>query len=187
VTDKATRLQKGLGAQDRARLSEFLENIREIERRIQKAEDREGSDMIVPPAPAGIPSQRSEHVALLFDLLVASWQADLSRVASFMIGRDHSSHRYTEIGMTEGHHPLSHHGNNRESIAKFAAVNAYETQLFSKFLAKLRSTQDGDGSLLDHSIILFGSGMSGGNSHDMNDCRSSSPAAGRASSTAAVI
>jgi Protein of unknown function (DUF1552) len=165
---KATQLQKGLGPQDRTRLDEYLENIREIERRIQRAEARIDWDVTVPPIPSGIPTERAEHVEVLFDLLAAAWQADLTRVASFMIGRDHSLHTYPEIGVSDGHHPLSHHGNNPKSVAKFAAVNAYETQFFSKFLARLDATPDGEGSLLDHAIILFGSGMSGGNSHDMN-------------------
>jgi hypothetical protein len=168
LAQKTTRLEKGLGPQDRLRLSEFLENIREIERRIQKTEERKDTDMIFPQAPAGTPTRRSEHVALLCDLLVAAWEADLTRISAFMIGRDHSTHSYAEIGLTEGHHLLSHHGNNPESIAKFAAVNEFETQFLSKLLARLRSTPDGDGSLLDKSIVLFGSGMSGGNSHDMN-------------------
>jgi hypothetical protein len=167
VTEKATELQRGLVAEDRSRLSAYLDNIREIERRIQKAEQQSARDVAV-LAPTGIPARRVDHAALLFDLLAVAWQADLTRVASFMMGRDVTYQSYPEIGVTEGHHPLSHHGNNPEKMERFAAINTYETQFFARFLERLRSTPDGDGSLLDHSIILFGSGMSGGNSHDTN-------------------
>ena len=104
-------------------------------------------------------------MALLFDLLAIAWQADLTRVASFMMGRDVTYQSYPEIGITEGHHPLSHHGNNPEKMARFGAINTYETQFFAKFLERLRSTRDGEGTLLDNSIVFFGSGMSGGNTH----------------------
>ena len=165
VRAKAERLRIGLGSQDRSRLDDYLANLREIERRIDKAESQAGSAVEVPDAPSGIPAKRADHVALLFDLLAIAWQADLTRVASFMMGRDVTYQSYPEIGITEGHHPLSHHGNNPEKMARFGAINTYETQFFAKFLEKLRSTPDGEGSLLDHSIILFGSGMSGGNTH----------------------
>jgi hypothetical protein len=165
VRDKAARLRIGLGAQDQSRLDDYLENLREIERRIEKAEEQAGAASEVPDAPPGVPAQRAEHVALLFDLLTIAWQADLTRVASFMMGRDVTYQSYPEIGITEGHHPLSHHGNNPEKMARFAAINTYETQFFARFLDRLRSTRDGDGTLLDHSVVFFGSGMSGGNTH----------------------
>jgi hypothetical protein len=165
VRAKAEKLKMGLGSQDRSRLNDYLENLREIERRIAKAEAQARSAVEVPDAPVGVPAQRAEHVALMFDLLAIAWQADLTRVASFMMGRDVTYQSYPEIGITEGHHPLSHHGNNPEKMARFGAINTYETQFFAKFLAKLQSTPDGDGTLLDHSVVMFGSGMSGGNTH----------------------
>ena len=119
----------------------------------------------MPAAPSGVPSSFAEHVALQFDLLAVAFQADLTRVASFMNGRDVSYHNYPELGFSDGHHPLSHHGNVPEKIAKFARVNTYEVTMFAKFLEKLRSTPDGDGTLLDHAVVLYGSGMSHGNQH----------------------
>ena len=165
VMAKTRALEQGLVGQDKTRLGDYLENIREIERRIEKAETQSARDVRVPAAPMGVPGERAEHVALLFDLLAVAWQADLTRVGSFMMGRDVTYQSYPEIGVTEGHHPLSHHGNNPEQMAKFARINTYETQFFSKFLTRLRDTPDGDGSLLDHAIVFFGSGMSGGNTH----------------------
>ena len=165
VRTKAVRLRIGLGVQDRSRLDDYLENLREIERRIEKAEAQARSTAEVPDAPPGVPTQRAEHVALLFDLLAIAWQADLTRVASFMMGRDVTYQSYPEIGITEGHHPLSHHGNNPEKMARFGAINTYETQFFAKFLERLSSIRDGEASLLDNSIVFFGSGMSGGNTH----------------------
>ena len=165
IKGEAQRLQSSLGAQDRTRLTEYLENIRAIERRIQRAEQQARQKADAPAAPSGVPSSFAEHVALQFDLLAVAFQADLTRVASFMNGRDVTYHNYPELGFSDGHHPLSHHGNNPEKISRFARVNAYEISMFSKFLEKLRSTPDGDGSLLDHVVVLYGSGMSHGNQH----------------------
>ena len=165
IRGEASRLQRRLGAQDRSRLDNYLANIREIEQRIQKAE-RTSSDRIdAPPVPSGIPDTFVEHVALQFDLLAVAFQADLTRVASFMNGRDVTYHNYPELGFTDGHHPLSHHGNNADKKSKFAKVNTYEMTMFAKFLDRLRSTPDGDGTLLDHSVVLYGSGMSHGYMH----------------------
>jgi hypothetical protein len=165
IRGEASRLQRTLGAQDRSRLDNYLANIREIEQRIQKAE-RTSSDRIdAPPVPSGIPDTFVDHVALQFDLLAVAFQADLTRVASFMNGRDVTYHNYPELGFTDGHHPLSHHGNNADKKSKFAKVNTYEMTMFAKFLERLRSTPDGDGTLLDHSVVLYGSGMSHGYMH----------------------
>jgi hypothetical protein len=165
VRAKAATLRIGLGSQDRSRMDDYLENLREIERRIKKAETQAASTAEVPDAPPGVPARRADHVALLFDLVAIAWEADLTRVTSFMMGRDVTYQSYPEIGITEGHHPLSHHGNNPEKMARFSAINAYETQFFARFLDRLRTTRDGDGTLLDNSIVFFGSGMSGGNTH----------------------
>ncbi len=165
IRGEASRLQRRLGPQDRSRLDNYLANIREIEQRIQKAE-RTSSDRIdAPPVPSGIPDTFVDHVALQFDLLAVAFQADLTRVASFMNGRDVTYHNYPELGFTDGHHPLSHHGNNADKKAKFAKVNTYEMTMFAKFLDRLRSTPDGEGTLLDHSVVLYGSGMSHGYMH----------------------
>ncbi len=165
IKGEAQRLHRGLGAQDQTRLAEYLENIRAIERRIQRAEQQASQKTEVPAAPSGVPGSFAEHIALQFDLLAMAFQADLTRVASFMNGRDVTYHNYPELGFSDGHHPLSHHGNVPEKIARFAKVNAYEISMFATFLDTLKSTPDGDGSLLDHAVVLYGSGMSHGNQH----------------------
>ena len=169
VREDVVDLQNGLGAQDRRRLTEYLENVREIERRIQRAEKQATTDLTVPDAPVGVPESFEEHVALQFDLLALAYEADVTRVFSFMLSRDASQRVYPNIGITEPHHSMSHHGNNEEKVANLVKLNTYHVSLFAKFLAKLESTQDGDGSLLDHSIILWGSGMSESNNHSRLD------------------
>ena len=164
VTDDLADLKVDLGPRDHARLSEYLDDVREIERRIQRAE-RQTLELTVPDAPVGVPDSFEEHAALMFDLLTLAYQADLTRVFTFMLAREFSQRTYPQIGVTEPHHTVSHHGNNPERIADHAKVNTYHTGLFAKVLARLQSTPDGDGSLLDHSIIVYGSGMSNGNGH----------------------
>jgi hypothetical protein len=165
VSEEAASLQRGLGARDRARVSDYLENIREIERRIEQTErgSRTGSTSL--DAPVGVPDSFDEHVGLMFDLLAAAYQADVTRVFSFMMSRELSQRTYPQIGITEQHHSISHHQNQAEKIAKVAKINAYYAGLFAKFVGKLRSTQDGDGSLLDHSLVFYGAGMGDSNSH----------------------
>ena len=158
-------LQTGLGAHDRERLSEYLDNVREIERRIQRAESQAQTQADVPPEPVGVPDTFEEHVSLMFDLLALAWQADLTRVFTFMMAREVSQRTYPGLGIAEPHHAISHHGDRPELIAKHTKLNAYHIQLFARFIARLRSTPDGDGSLLDHSLILYGPGMSNGNGH----------------------
>jgi len=165
IRGEASRLQRRLGPQDRTRLDDYLANIREIEQRIQKAQGTVSDRIDAPVVPSGIPETFVEHVALQFDLLAVAFQADLTRVASFMNGRDVTYHNYPELGFTDGHHPLSHHSNNADKKSKFAQVNTYEMTMFAKFLDRLRSTPDGDGTLLDHSVVLYGSGMSHGYLH----------------------
>jgi hypothetical protein len=165
IRGEAQRLRGRLGPGDQTRLAEYLENLRAIERRIQRSEQQARQKSEVPAAPSGVPSSFAEHVALQFDLLAVAFQADLTRVASFMNGRDVTYHNYPELGFSDGHHPLSHHGNVPEKISRFAQVNTYEMSMFAKFLETLTSTPDGDGSLLDHAVILYGSGMSHGNQH----------------------
>jgi hypothetical protein len=169
VREDVADLQKGLGAQDRNRLGEYLDNVREIERRIQRAEKQAATDLTVPDAPVGVPESFEEHVGLQFDLLALAYEADITRVFSFMLSRDASQRVYPNIGITEPHHSMSHHGGNQEKIANLVKLNTYHIALFGKFLDKLRSTPDGDGSLLDHSLILWGSGMSESNNHSRLD------------------
>ena len=158
-------LQAGLGQQDRGRLNEYLDHVREIERRIQRAETQAHTQADVPAEPVGVPETFDEHVSLMFDLLALAWQADLTRVFTFMMAREVSQRTYPALGVTEPHHAVSHHANRPESIANHTKVNVYHMQLFARFIERLRSTPDGDGSLLDHALIVYGPGMSDGNGH----------------------
>jgi hypothetical protein len=158
-------LSAGLGARDRARLGDYFDNVREIERRIQRAEAQAETRPDVPPEPVGVPESYDEHVALLFDLLALAFQADLTRVFTFMLAREVSQRTYPALGVGEPHHAVSHHGNRPESIAKHTKVNLHHMQMFARFIERLGSTPDGNGSLLDHALIVYGSGMSDGNGH----------------------
>ncbi|MBM3820222.1 MAG: DUF1552 domain-containing protein [Acidimicrobiia bacterium] len=158
-------LQSGLGPRDRSRLSDYLEHVREIEQRIQRAEAQTASAVAVPAAPIGIPDDFEQHVALMFDLMALAYEADVTRVFTFMMSRDASQRVYPNIGIAEPHHSMSHHGNNPEKLANLVALNTYHMSLFAKFIDRLQATPDGDGSLLDHSLILFGSGMSESDTH----------------------
>ena len=169
VQQEVNDLESGLGPKDRVRLSDYLENVREIERRIQRAEKQSASDVKVPDTPIGIPESFEEHAALQFDLLALAYEADLTRVFTFMVSRDASQRVYPNIGITEPHHSMSHHGNDPSKIANLVTLNTYHVDLFGKFLKKLSETPDGDGSLLDHSLILYGSGMSESNTHSRID------------------
>jgi hypothetical protein len=165
LTEQASTLQRGLGARDRVRLAEYLDNIREIERRIQQTEAHNSERVTAIDAPIGIPESFEEHVALMFDMLAVAYQADLTRVFSFMMAREISARTYPQVGVPEQHHQVSHHGNDPEKIAKVAVINKYYAQLLARFLEKLRSTPDGDGSLLDHSLLFYGGGMANPNQH----------------------
>ena len=158
-------VRSGIGARDRVRLDQYLDHVREIERRIQHAERQAESLLAVPNAPVGVPESFEEHVTLLFDLLAVAYEADLTRVFTFMLGRELSQRTYPNIGVTEPHHSISHHGNRPPAIEGHAKVNTYHLTLFARFIERLRATPDGDGSLLDHSLILYGSGMGNGNVH----------------------
>ncbi|OFW26884.1 MAG: hypothetical protein A3H97_21785 [Acidobacteria bacterium RIFCSPLOWO2_02_FULL_65_29] len=160
-------LQSKLGAGDRAKVSEYLDTVREVERRIQRAE-RQNADAPLPDLdrPASVPAAWEDHVKLMFDLQVLALQADLTRVITFQLAREGSTRTYPQIGVPEPHHPVSHHVNNPEQLAKLAKINAYHVSLFAYLLEKLRATPDGDGSLLDHSTYLMGSGMGNPDIHD---------------------
>jgi hypothetical protein len=167
VKEDIARLERTLGPADRAKVGQYLETVREVERRIQKAE----ADVAEKPLPdldrpAGAPAAYADHARLMFDLQVLAMQADVTRVITFQLARETSSRTYPEVGVPDPHHPLSHHGNDPEKIAKIAKINQFHVSLFAEFLGKLKATKEGDGSLLDHSLILYGSGMGNPNVHD---------------------
>jgi hypothetical protein len=163
ISEEASELQLGLGVRDRARLADYLDNVREIERRIQRAESHRSETTL--DAPVGVPELFDEHAGLMFDLVAAAWQADVTRVFTFMMSRELSQRTYPAIGVTEQHHSISHHQNNAEKMAICVKINTYYMQMYAKFLAKLKSTEDGDGSLLDHSLVVYGAGMGDSNAH----------------------
>ena len=164
IRQDASELQRGLGARDSARLTDYLDNIREIERRIQRAEEK-NSTRVNLDAPLGVPESYEEHVGLLFDIIAVAYQADLTRVFTLMMAREGSNITYPELEITDGHHQLSHHGGKPGQIAKHARLNHFHMEQFAKFVEKLSAAPDGDGSVLDHSLICYGSGMSNGNVH----------------------
>ena len=165
VADSIADLRQQLGVADRVKVNEHLDAIRDIERQIQKAEEQGARELPAIERPAGVPATFPEHARLMFDLQVLAYQSDLTRVITFMMGRELSGRSYPEIGFYEGHHPTSHHQNDPVKIAKLTRVNAHHAVQFAYFLERLRSTADGDGSLLDHVTIVYGGGMSDGNSH----------------------
>jgi hypothetical protein len=165
VREDVAELELGLGNRDRTRLSEYLDNVREIEQRIQRAEKQSASSIEVPEAPVGIPAVFSEHMMLMFDLLAVAWQADMTRVFSYILNRDVSQRVYPEIEISEPHHAMSHHGRDPKKLEGLIKLNTWQISLFGKFVERLKNTPDGDGSLLDHSVIMWGSGMSESDLH----------------------
>ena len=168
VISAASRFNSKLAPQDRSTVQEYLENIREVESRIQSAGRRADAAGETPDAPAGIPASYEEHVRVMYDLIALAWRADITRVTTFMKGVEASSIGYPQIGVPESHHIVSHHGNVPDTIRKYAKINAYHLSLFGDFVEKLRATPDGNGSLLDHSLVMYGSGMGNGDQHDQN-------------------
>ncbi len=167
MTEDIARLKREVGASDREKINQYLESVREVERRIQKAE-ADVADNRLPDLdrPLGVPASYADHAALMFDLQVLALQGDITRVTTFQLARETSNRSYPELGVPESHHPLSHHGNKPEKIAKMAKVNQFHVSLFADFLEKLQKTPDGNGSLLDHSLYMYGSGMGNPNVHD---------------------
>ena len=165
VREDVADLEKKVGAKDRGRLDDYLGHVREIEQRIQKAEQHGNTNATVPDAPIGIPESFEEHAMLMYDLLAVAWAANITRVFTYMKSRDASQRTYANIGVMEPHHAMSHHGNNPEKLAGLVKLNTYHTSLFARFVERLKNTPDGDGSLLDHSMILYGSGMSESDTH----------------------
>ncbi len=166
VSSEATDLQRTLGPADRAMLSDYLDTVREIERRIQKMEAHDLSHVDIPNAPAGTPPQFEKHVGLMFDLLALAYQANMTRVFSMMMAAEVSNLTYNQIGVPDAFHPLSHHNNEQAKMDRLVKIQTYHTELFAKFLAKLQTMPDGDGTMLDHSMILYGSNMSNSNMHN---------------------
>ncbi|HMB73429.1 MAG TPA: DUF1552 domain-containing protein [Gammaproteobacteria bacterium] len=166
VSDSAGALSNRIGAADRVRLDEYLDSVREIERQVQILGDQDFDAMNLPDAPAGVPAEFDDHIAMMLDLAALAWQADLTRITSFMIAAEISMLTYNQVGISEAFHPLSHHQNNPDKLARLAVIQTYHSEVFARFLEKLRNTSDGDGTLLEHSIILYGSNMSDSNLHN---------------------
>src|SRR3989441_2611531 len=165
VAEKLASLKRDLGPQDQAKVEEYTEAGRDVERRLQRAEEQRDVELPTLEQPQGAPPVFEDHLALMLDLQLLAFQSDLTRVISFIIGKEQSARPYPQIGVPEAHHPLSHHNDLPELIAHMSKINRYHTQLFSQYLAKLRTTRDGDGSLLDHTTILYGSGISNSTKH----------------------
>jgi hypothetical protein len=167
MKEDISRLQRKLGPGDRSRVSQYLDTVREVERRIQKAEAAtEGSPLPDLDRPVGVPAAYRDHARLMFDLQILAMQGDVTRVITFQLARETSTRTYPEIGVPDPHHPLTHNGGNAEKLAQVAKINAFHVSLFSEFLQKLKATPDGNGSLLDHSVYLYGSGMGNPDVHD---------------------
>jgi len=170
VTQDMARLQKSLGAGDRSTISEYLDSVRDVEQRIQKAERRNDEELITAvDRPVGIPDAYDDHAKLMFDLQVLAYRADITRVITFLLGREFSPRTYPNIGVPDQHHGLSHHGHDEEKLRKYAKINTYHIGLFAYFLEKLKATPDGDGTLLDHVALLYGGGISDGDLHSHLD------------------
>src|SRR5207245_1962141 len=167
VKDDMARLGRELGPADRAKVDQYLSAVRDVERRIQKAE----KDVVEKPLqdldrPVGVPAAYADHARLMFDLQVLALQGDVTRVTTFQLARETSNRTYPEIGVPDPHHPLSHHGNDPDKIARMAKINQFHVSLFAEFLGKLKATPEGNGTLLDHSLYLYGSGIGNPNVHD---------------------
>lgn len=167
VTDDIARLKNKLGPSDRTKVTEYLDTVREVERRIQMAEAAT-ADSSLPDLdrPVGVPAAYADHARLMFDLQVLALQGDVTRVITFQLARETSTRTYPEIGVSDPHHPLTHNGGDPEKLARVAKINAFHVSLFAYFLGKLKATPDGNGSLLDHSLLLYGSGMGNPDVHD---------------------
>src|SRR6476661_4644579 len=159
-------LQRSLGQKDKVAVDDYLESVREIERRIQVASKEQQVAIDLPPAPVGIPFNFEEHITLMYDLMALAYQANITRVFTYMVAREESNKTYPQVDVHEGHHATSHHQNRPEKIEKLVRIQTYHIGLFAEFLKKLNSIQDGDGTLLDHSLILYGSNMSNSNVHN---------------------
>ncbi len=166
VKGQASRLTRDLGVHDRAVVADYLDSVREIERRVRMASEQDTSALDIPDAPVGVPNDVDAHMRIMFDLMALALQADLTRIITFSMDREASMRTYTNLGISEAFHPLSHHGNDAQKKARLVRIQAYHTELFAQFVDKLAGAGEGDGSVLDHSAILFGSNMSNSDKHD---------------------
>jgi len=165
VNARVRELQQTLGASDTRKMSDYLESLRDVERRIQKAEEQSGKEIPDVQRPAGVPDGFQPHVELLYDLQLLAYQSDLTRVITFMYGREQTGRPYPQIGIPEPHHPLTHHQNDAEKMRKCTVIQTYHVRLFASYLEKLRATPDGDGTLLDNLVLLYGGGISNSDRH----------------------
>jgi hypothetical protein len=172
VVGEMASLKRDLGPTDRRRVDQYLENVRELERRIQaiEAKNSSGDERLIPEAPAGVPDSFEEHVKLMFDIQVLAFQSDMTRVVSFKTGRDASSRTFPESGTNKGFHPASHHGGREQAVLEFNMINKYHMAMMPYFLQRLQDTKDADGSLLDNTTIIYGSPMADGNIHNHRRC-----------------
>jgi len=166
VKGQANRLQSSLGVKDRIVVSDYLDSVREIERRVQMASKQDTASLNIPDAPVGTPNDLTEHFKLMFDLMALAFQADITRVITFSLDREASMRTYTNLAIAEGFHPLSHHGNNPQKQDKLVQIQKYHTEVFAGFIKKIEAAKEADGSVLDHSTILFGSNMSNSDRHN---------------------
>ncbi len=166
VQAQAQRLQGSLGVKDRSLVTDYLDSVREIERRVQMAEKQSNTELTIPDAPIGTPNEITEYLKLMFDLMALAFQADVTRVITFSMDREASMRTYTNLSIAEGFHPLSHHGNNPEKMDKLVKIQRYHTEVFAGFIKKIEAAKEGDGTVLDHSTILFGSDMSNSDRHN---------------------
>jgi len=166
VQAQAQRLQASLGVKDRAIVGDYLDSVREIERRVQMAENAHNSELVIPDAPVGTPNELTDYFKLMFDLMALAFQADITRVITLSMDHEASMRTYTNLSIAEGFHPLSHHGNNPEKMDKLVKIQNYHTQVFAGFIKKIEATKEGTGTVLDHSTILFGSDMSNSDRHN---------------------
>jgi hypothetical protein len=169
IVGEASALQRRLPASDRQRIDQYLTDVREIERRVRKAGEQMSADLDVPPAPAGVPKDVEEHIKLMFDLQLLAWQAEITRVSTLLLAKELSNAVYPKSGVRDAFHILSHHSNIQDNIDRFTVLNRYHVTLLAYFLERLRATPDGDATLLDHSMVLYGSAMSDGNQHNHTD------------------
>jgi hypothetical protein len=167
ITKDVASLQLQLGPSDRQMMTQYLDNLREIERRIQRAEKSQGDEaLLLPTRPAGVPFDFEEHVRLMYDLMAIAYQANITRVVTFMVSREVSNRTYTQVGVSDGHHAISHHQNRAEKMEKNVRIQTFNVGMFAEFLEKLKNTPDGDRNLLDNTVLLYGSNMSNSNAHD---------------------
>ena len=167
ITGDIATLQTKLGPSDRQTMTQYLENIREIERRIQRAEQTQGDEeLLLPTRPAGVPFDFEEHVRLMYDLMLLAYQSNITRIVTFMVSREVSNRTYPQVAVADGHHAISHHQNREEKMEKNVRIQTFNVGMFAEFVEKLQTTQDGDGSLLDNMVLLYGSNMSNSNAHD---------------------